>query len=75
MIKPLQPPVPTSHASEGEGVENSSFFVLRDKAMLVLVVRRLLAGDPRSRHLTVGNLARYDPELPKALVMVRNLAV
>ncbi|KAH9283676.1 Ribonucleases P/MRP protein subunit POP1 [Echinococcus granulosus] len=47
------------------------FFVLRDKAMLVLVVRRLLTGDPRARHLTVEHLSRYDPRLPRALVMVK----
>ncbi|KAM7536965.1 hypothetical protein Aperf_G00000065612 [Anoplocephala perfoliata] len=69
LIKPLQPPVPTSYADEG--AENSFFFVLRDKAMLVLVVRRLLTGDPQARHLTVDHLARYDPELPRALVMVK----
>lgn len=57
---------PVSPLDAGDG-----FFVLRDKAMLVLVVRRLLTGDPRARHLTVEHLSRYDPHLPRALVMVR----
>ncbi len=48
----------------------SSFFVLRDKAMLVLVIKRLLAGDPRARHLTMTHLERYDPQLSQGLVMV-----
>ena len=51
--------------------ESSSLFVLRDKAMLTLVVRRLVTGDPRARHLTVEHLSRYDPQLPRALIMVR----
>ncbi|VDK23408.1 unnamed protein product [Taenia asiatica] len=60
LLKPVSPP------AAGDG-----FFVLRDKAMLVLVVRRLLAGDPRAKHLTVEHLSRYDPRLPRALVMVK----
>ncbi|VDM16282.1 unnamed protein product [Hydatigera taeniaeformis] len=57
---------PVSPRTEGEG-----FFVLRDKALLVLVVRRLLSGDPRARHLTVEHLSRYDPRLSRALIMVK----
>ncbi|KAL5109894.1 Ribonuclease P/MRP protein subunit POP1 [Taenia crassiceps] len=57
---------PVSLLAPGE-----DFFVLRDKAMLVLVVRRLLGGDPRAKHLTVEHLSRYDPRLPRALVMVK----
>lgn len=51
-------------------VPSSSFFVLRDKALLVLVVRRLFAGDPRTRHLTLDHLKRYNQLLPRALIMV-----
>uniref|UniRef100_A0A5K3EKB0 HECT domain-containing protein n=1 Tax=Mesocestoides corti TaxID=53468 RepID=A0A5K3EKB0_MESCO len=58
-----------------EDVQDSFYFVLRDKAMLVLVVRRLLAGDPQARHLTVEHMTRYDPLLPRALIMVKLEAV
>ena len=57
--------------SASSAEEAPSLSVLRDKAMLALVVRRLVTGDPRARHLTVQHLSRYDPQLPRALVMVR----
>ncbi|BHF65938.1 Ubiquitin-protein ligase E3A [Sparganum proliferum] len=50
--------------------DDNNFFVLRDKAMLVLVVKRLLADDPRAR-LTVDHLSRYHPQLPRALFLVK----
>lgn len=55
---------------ENDECKRTPFFVLRDKAMLVLVVRRLLAGDARAR-LTLEHLTRYHPDLPQALVLVR----
>uniref|UniRef100_A0A0X3PBU7 Ribonucleases P/MRP protein subunit POP1 n=2 Tax=Schistocephalus solidus TaxID=70667 RepID=A0A0X3PBU7_SCHSO len=50
--------------------DDNGFFVLRDKAMLVLVLKRLLEGDPRAC-LTVDHLSRYHPQLPKALFLVK----
>nr|CDS26716.1 ribonucleases P:MRP protein subunit POP1 [Hymenolepis microstoma] len=70
LMEPFHPSVPTSQGGGDGTAENSFFFVLRDKAMLALVVRRLLAGDPRARHLTVDHLSRYDPDLPRALVLI-----
>ncbi|KAF8562204.1 hypothetical protein P879_04539 [Paragonimus westermani] len=50
------------------------YFVLRDPAVLRLVVQRMVSGEPRAR-LTIEHLTRYDVALPWALILVRISAV
>ncbi|KAF7233537.1 hypothetical protein EG68_11085 [Paragonimus skrjabini miyazakii] len=50
------------------------YFVLRDPAVLRLVVQRMISGEQRAR-LTIEHLTRYDVALPWALILVRINAV
>ncbi|CAL8090806.1 unnamed protein product [Calicophoron daubneyi] len=50
--------------------DSTDWFVLRDPALLRLVVHRMISGDLRAR-VDVSQLARYHPALPKALIPIR----